>query len=54
MESLVLRENRRMLKFVRALGFEVVPTPQEATVVQVIKNLRSTASASASPVTLPS
>lgn len=54
MESIVLRENRTMLRFVRALGFEVVPMPQESTVVQVIKSLRPTAAASAPPVTLPS
>ena len=47
MESIVLRDNRRMLKFVRALGFELIAVRQEPTVLQVIKNLRSTSSASA-------
>jgi acetyltransferase len=39
MEGMVLRENRTMLRFVRALGFEVKPTT-EPTVVQVVKQLR--------------
>jgi acetyltransferase len=39
MEGLVLRENRTMLRFVRALGFEVKPTT-EPTVVQVVKTLK--------------
>jgi acetyltransferase len=38
MEGLVLRENRAMLRFVRALGFEVKPTA-EPTVAQVVKPL---------------
>jgi len=46
MEGMVLRENRTMLKFVRALGFEVKPTT-DPTVVQVVKALRSTSSARA-------
>lgn len=46
MEGMVLRENRTMLKFVRALGFDVKPTV-DPTVVQVLKVLRSTSSASA-------
>ena len=43
MEGLVLRENRSMLRFVRALGFEVEPQPSEPTVMRVVKKLRSTA-----------
>jgi acetyltransferase len=40
MEGLVMRENRAMLRFVRALGFELEPEPQERTLVRVVKNLR--------------
>jgi acetyltransferase len=47
MEGMVLRENRTMLRFVKALGFEVRPVAGEPTVVQVVKVLRSTSSASA-------
>ena len=43
MESIVLRDNRRVLKFVRALGFELLPMAQEPTVLQVVKNLRCVA-----------
>lgn len=39
MESLVLRDNRDMLRFVRALGFEVHKVPGEPTVLQVTKRL---------------
>ena len=39
MESMVLRENQDMVRFARALGFEVRPVPQEPTVVQVVKPL---------------
>jgi GNAT superfamily N-acetyltransferase len=39
MEGLVLRENRAMLRFARALGFEVQLTT-EPTVAQVLKRLR--------------
>jgi acetyltransferase len=39
MEGLVLRENRTMLRFVRALGFEIRPTA-EPTVAQVVKPLK--------------
>jgi acetyltransferase len=39
MEGLVLRENHTMLRFVRALGFEVKPTT-EPSVVQVVKTLK--------------
>lgn len=45
MEGMVLRENRTMLKFVRALGFEVKPTV-DPTVVQVVKVLRTARAAS--------
>jgi acetyltransferase len=47
MEGLVLRENRAMLRFVRALGFELEPEPYERTVVRAVKTLRSTSPASA-------
>jgi len=47
MEGLVLRENRAMLRFVRALGFELEPQPYEPALVRVVKRLRSTSSASA-------
>jgi acetyltransferase len=47
MEGLVLRNNRPMLRFVRALGFEVSPEPYEPTLVRVVKRLRSTSPASA-------
>lgn len=47
MESIVLAENRPMLRFARALGFEVRPVPGDATTRQVIKVLRSTSRASA-------
>lgn len=40
MEGMVLRVNYPMLKFVRALGFELLPLPLEPTLVQVVKNLR--------------
>jgi len=42
MEGQVLRENRDMLRFVRALGFEVKPTV-EPTVVQVVRPLKPAA-----------
>ena len=39
MEGLVLRENRDMLRFVKALGFEATPDPVESTLVRVEKKL---------------
>ena len=39
MEGLVLRDNRPMLRFVKALGFEVTVDPVEATMVRVVKKL---------------
>ena len=39
MESLVLRDNYDMLRFARALGFEVQPIPEEPTLRHVIKRL---------------
>ena len=39
MEGLVLRTNRGMLRFVRALGFDAQPEAYEPTVVRVIKKL---------------
>jgi acetyltransferase len=39
MEGLVLRENRDMLKFVRALGFEATPDPVESTLMRAVKKL---------------
>jgi len=47
MEGLVLRTNFDMLRFVRALGFEIHPEPYEPTTVRVVKRLRSTSAASA-------
>jgi acetyltransferase len=40
MEGMVLRLNHPMLKFVRALGFELLPLPLDPTLVQVLKSLR--------------
>jgi acetyltransferase len=39
MEGMVLRANPDMLRFVRALGFEILPIPEDATVVRVVKKL---------------
>ena len=39
MEGLVLRENREMLKFVRALGFEATHDPVESTLMRAVKKL---------------
>ena len=39
MESIVLRENRDMVRFARALGFEVRPVAQEPALVQVARPL---------------
>ena len=39
MQGLVLRANRSMLRFVKALGFEVTVDPVDATMVQVEKKL---------------
>ena len=39
MEGLVLRENRDMLRFVKALGFEATPDPVEPTMARVEKRL---------------
>lgn len=39
MEGLVLAENRDMLDFVRLLGFDIEPMPQEPTLVRVAKVL---------------
>jgi len=39
MEGLVLRENRDMLRFVKALGFEATPDPAEPTLTRVEKKL---------------
>ncbi len=39
MEGLVLRENRDMLRFVRALGFQTTPDPGEPTMMRVEKKL---------------
>jgi acetyltransferase len=40
MEGLVLRENRPMTRFVRALGFEVAPESREPTLLRVAKRLQ--------------
>ena len=39
MEGLVLSENREMLGFVRELGFDLFPAPQDASLVRVVKRL---------------
>ena len=39
MEGIVLRANREMIRFVRALGFEVWPSPEDPTLVRVTKAL---------------
>ena len=39
MEGLVSRENRDMLRFVKALGFEATPDPAEPTLTRVEKKL---------------
>jgi acetyltransferase len=39
MEGLVLRTNRPMLRFVRALGFEAAPEPYEPTLTRAVKKL---------------
>jgi acetyltransferase len=39
MEGMVLRDNRDMLKFVRALGFEATPDPVESTLMRAVKKL---------------
>lgn len=40
MEGLVLSRNAEMLRFVRMLGFEVEPVPEDRTVVRIVKTLR--------------
>lgn len=47
MEGRVLAENRRLLRFARALGFAVRPVPGDPTVRQGTEVLRSTSPASA-------
>jgi acetyltransferase len=39
MEGVVLRDNREMLKFTRALGFETCVMPEEPTLVRVVRKL---------------
>jgi acetyltransferase len=39
MEGLVMRTNTAMLRFARALGFEVQALPGDATTLRVVKNL---------------
>jgi acetyltransferase len=39
LEGMVMRENREMLRFVKALGFDAAPEPLEATMVRVVKKL---------------
>lgn len=39
MEGLVLAENREMLGFVKELGFDVYPAPQDASLVRVVRQL---------------
>ena len=40
MEGLVLSRNTEMLRFVRALGFEVEPVPEDRTVARIVKILQ--------------
>jgi hypothetical protein len=40
MEGLVLARNPEMLRFVRALGFEVERPPGDRTTVRIVKRLR--------------
>jgi acetyltransferase len=39
MEGLVLRENRHMLHFVKALGFEVTPAAEDTCIARAVKRL---------------
>jgi len=39
MEGLVLAGNREMLRFVRALGFDVRSTPEDPRTVRIVKKL---------------
>jgi acetyltransferase len=39
MEGMVLRDNHTMVRFVRALGFEVTPVPEDPTLVRVARAL---------------
>jgi len=39
LEGLVLRENRHMLNFVKALGFEVHPAEEDARIARVVRPL---------------
>jgi len=39
MEGLVMHENREMLHFVKALGFEVEQIPEDPKTVRVVKKL---------------
>jgi len=39
MEGLVLRSNTKMLRFVRGLGFEILPVPEDIKTVRVVKKL---------------
>ena len=41
MEGLVLRSNTKMLRFVRGLGFEIHPVPEDLKTVRVVKKLGS-------------
>ncbi len=47
MEGLVLSINRTMLRFARALGFEVQPVPGDRTTVRIVKQLDSGGAAAA-------
>ena len=35
----MLRTNDEMLRFTRALGFETIAVPEDATIVRVVKKL---------------
>lgn len=38
-EGIVLRDNRTMVKFVRAPGFELAPVPEEPSLLRVVRRL---------------
>jgi acetyltransferase len=44
MEGLVLAGNREMVRFVRALGFEVHAVPEDRRTVRIVKSLRTASS----------
>lgn len=49
MEGIVLRENREMVRFVKALGFALEPLRDDATLLRVVKRLALCASNDVAP-----